>query len=54
LKATDIISEKTNAKNTPTEMNIWLKLVIVPDISFGESYFIINGAVELNIPAHIP
>lgn len=49
-----MIIEKTNAKNTPNAMKIWLKLVNVPDISLGDSYFIINGATELKNPAHIP
>ena len=35
-------------------MNIWLQLVKVPEISVGESYFMISGTKELNNPAHIP
>ncbi len=35
-------------------MNIWLHVVNVPDNYIGESYFIINGAIELYKPAHIP
>lgn len=43
-------SEKTNPKVAPHVMNIWWQLVNVPEISIGESYFIINGAIELNNP----
>ena len=31
-----------------------MQLVIVPDNSFGEIYFIIKGAIEEYSPAHIP
>jgi hypothetical protein len=39
--------EKAKAKNTPKAIKIWLKLVKVPEIYLGESYFIIRGVREL-------
>jgi hypothetical protein len=49
-----IVRENVNAKNTPNEMQIWLKLVNVPDIYVGDNYFMINGAKPLENPTQIP
>jgi hypothetical protein len=46
--------EKAKAKNTPKAIEIWLKLVRVPEIYLGESYFMIRGVRELYKPAQIP
>jgi len=43
-------SENTNPNVAPQVMKIWWQLVNVPEISMGESYFIINGAIELSNP----
>jgi hypothetical protein len=48
------IREKTNPKVAPQVINIWWQLVNVPDISFGASSFIINGAIELSNPVQNP
>ncbi len=47
-------SENTKLKNTPDAIMIWLQLVNVPEISRGESYFIIKGDNELKRPEHTP
>lgn len=48
------IREKTNANVAPKAINIEWKLVNVPEISIGESSFIIKGAIELNNPVQYP
>ncbi len=48
------MSENTKLKNTPDAIMIWLQLVNVPEISRGDSYFIIRGDSELNRPEHTP
>ncbi len=54
FKMNDNIIENKKPKVAPKVMKIWWQLVNVPEISFGESYFIIIGAIELNKPVQKP
>jgi hypothetical protein len=53
-KANSKISANRKGKNIPIVIETWLNDKSVPEIYIGEIYFIINGVIELNNPAHIP